>query len=77
MEQLVNYNNLNTYRYYFKNKETSKTSYFDEYCYGNIFEQINIYKNDLKKMCLLDVNNDTHEIIKVVHLFNNNTIFEK
>lgn len=77
MNQSINYDNINKYRYCFRNKETSKTSYFDEYCYGNIYEQIELYKNDLKKMCLLDVSNDTHEITKVVHLFNNNTIFEE
>lgn len=70
------YETLNKFRYRFRNKQTQKISYFDTWCYGNIYEQIQLYKNDLKKMCLLDVSNDTHEIIEVIHLFNNKTIYK-
>lgn len=69
-------NNLNKFRYRFRNKQTGQTTYFDTWCYGNIYQQIDLYKNDLGKMCLVGVSNETHEIIEVIHLFNNKTIYK-
>lgn len=74
---MEDYGNINKFRYRFINKKTSGTSYFDTWCYGDIYKQIQMYKQDLKKMCLLDVSNETHEIIEVIHLFNNKTIYKK
>ncbi len=71
------YENLNKFKYEFKNRETGRTSSFTTFCYGNPFQQIQLYKNNLKEMCLKDVSNETHEIIKVTHLFNNKVIYEK
>ena len=73
---MKDYSKLNQFRYYFKNKQTSKTSYFDNWCYGNIYEQIAIYKNNLSKMCLLGVSNETHQIIKVISLFDDSIVWE-
>ena len=33
------------------------------------------YKKDLSKMCYVRVSNETHEIIEVIHNFNNKTIY--
>lgn len=73
-----NYNNINKYRYRFitKTEKNTKTSFFDTWCYGDIYKQITTYKNDLSKMCLVGVSNETHEIIEVIHLFNNTTIYK-
>ena len=46
------------------------------WCYGNIFDQIEKYKKDLSKMCYIGVSNETHEIIEVIHNFNNKTIYK-
>lgn len=73
---MKNYNKLNSYRYRFLDKKTNKTSFFDGWCYGNIWQQIEIYKNDLSKMCLLGISNDTHKLIEVIHLFDNSTIYK-
>lgn len=73
---MKNYSKLNEYEYYFCNKETKKITSFITWCYGNIYEQINIYKNNLTKMCLIGVSNDTHKIIKVVHLFDDSIIYQ-
>ena len=74
---MKNYAGLNRFRYTFRNLKTGATSYFDEWCYGDIYQQIMRYKDNLKEMCLLNVSNDTHEIIKVVHLFNGDVVYEK
>ena len=70
------YNLQNQFRYRFKNKETGITSYFNGWCYGNIYQQINIYKNDLSKMCLIGVNNQTHKLIEVINLMTGETLFK-
>ena len=67
--------NRNKFRYRFMHKETKKTSYFDTWCYGNIDNQIFNYLNDLSKMCLVGVSNDTHELIEVIWLHTNKTIW--
>lgn len=72
----MNYSQLNTFRYRFENKENGQITYFDMPCYGNIWDQINNYKKDMKSMCLLNVSNETHEIIEVIHLFNGKTIYK-
>lgn len=68
---------INKFRYRFRHKETGKTSYHDTWCYGNIDNQIFNYLNDLSKMCLQGVSNDTHEIIEVIWLHKNKTIWRK
>ena len=67
----------NKFRYKFRHKVTGNTSYFDTWCYGSISQQINMYQQDLGKMCLQDVSNDTHEIIEVIWLYNNTTIYKE
>lgn len=67
----------NKFRYRFRHKETGKTSYADTWCYGSLMDQINTYKQDLRKMCLQDVSSDTHEIIEVIWLFNGSTIYKE
>ena len=59
-----------------RNKKTGVTSRNKNWCYGNIFEQIEMYKKDLSKMCYVGVSNETHEIIEVIHNFNNKTIYK-
>ena len=66
----------NKFRYRFRNKETGKISYADTWCYGSLFQQIDMYQKDLSKMCLQGVSSDTHEIIEVIWLFNNTTIYK-
>lgn len=73
---MSNYSKLNEFRFRFENKETGKTSYFDIFCCGDIYKQIDIYKKDLKQLCLVGVSNDTHRIIEVIHLFNNDVIYK-
>lgn len=73
----MNYDELNKFRYRFRNKTTNEESYFDTWCYGDIYQQIRLYQEDLKKMCLLNVSSETHEIIEVIHIFNNKTIYKK
>ena len=70
-------NDRNSFRYRFRHKATNKTSYFDTWCYGDIHEQIAMYRNDLSKMCLVGISNDTHEIIEVVWLHTRKTIWRK
>jgi hypothetical protein len=67
----------NSFRYIFRHKETNKISHFDTWCYGNIHDQINLYSNDLSKMCLVGISNATHEIIEVVWLHNRKAIWRK
>ena len=71
-----NYAMLNTFRYYFRSKKTGQITCFDEYCYGNIYAQIQQFQKNLKDMCLLNISNETHTICKVVHLFNHQTIYD-
>lgn len=71
-----NYSLQNQYKYRFKNKETGKTSYFNTWCHGNIYQQIDIYKNDLSKMCLIGVNSQTHKLIEVISLMTGETLFK-
>lgn len=73
---MTNYSELNTFRYRLENKQTGHISYSDQYCYGNIYQQISEYQKDIKKMCLLNVSNETHRIIEVIHLFNNQVIYK-
>lgn len=67
--------NRNKFRYRFRHKISGKESYFDTWCYGNIDNQIFTYLNDLSKMCLVGVSNDTHELIEVIWLYTNKTIW--
>jgi hypothetical protein len=73
---MLNYSALNEYTYRLRNKKTKGTSRNKIWCYGNIFEQIRMYKEDISKMCFVGVSNETHEIIEVIHNFNNKTIYE-
>lgn len=70
-----NYANLNQFRFRFRNKQNGTFSYFDQSVYGNIYKQIREYKDDLSKMCLIGVNNNTVDLVEVIHLFNNKTIY--
>lgn len=71
-----NFGARDEFRYDLVNKQTGKRSYSIQYCYGNIYEQINEYRSNIKKMCLLNVSNDTHEIVKVTSLANGKILFE-
>ena len=35
-----------------------------------------VSKKDLSKMCYVGVSNETHEIIEVIHNFNNKTVYK-
>ena len=69
--------NRNRFRYRFRHKVTGQESYFDTWCYGSIHEQISLYQKDLKQMCLQNVSNNTHELIEVIWLMNNATIWKE
>jgi hypothetical protein len=73
---MLNYLALNEYTYRLRNKKSGVISKNTLWCYGNIFEQIRKYKEDLSKMCFIGVSNETHEIIEVIHNFNNKTIYK-
>lgn len=69
--------NRNKFRYRFRHKISGKESYFDTWCYGSIHEQIELYRKDLKQMCLQNVSNVTHDLIEVIWLMNNVTIWKE
>ena len=73
---MLNYSALNEYTYRLRNKKSGVISRNKNWCYGNIFEQIEMYKKDWSKMCYVGVSNETHEIIEVIHNFNNKTIYK-
>ena len=73
---MLNYSALNEYTYRLRNKKSGVISRNTHWCYGNIFEQIEKYKKDLSKMCYVGVSNETHEIIEVIHNFNNKTVYK-
>ena len=73
---MKNYNKLNEFTYRLRNKKTGATSKNTIWCYGDVFEQIRKYKENLSKMCFIGVSNETHEIIEVIHNFNNKTIYK-
>ena len=73
---MSNYLALNEYTYRLRNKKSGVISKNILWCYGNIFEQIRKYKEDLSKMCFISVSNETHEIIEVIHNFNNKTVYK-
>lgn len=73
---MLNYSAVNEYTYRLRNKKSGVISRVTLWCYGNIFEQIEKYKKDLSKMCYIGVNNETYEIIEVIHNYNNKTIYK-
>ena len=73
---MLNYLAVNEYTYRLRNKNSRVISRNIHWCYGNIFEQIEKYKEDLSKMCYAGVSNETHEIVEVIHNFNNKTIYK-
>lgn len=75
MGKYKDYRKINEFTYRFRNKQTGALSRSTEWCYGNIYDQIERYKKDLSKMCLLNVSNETHEIIEVIHNFNDEVIY--
>lgn len=75
MTKKQNYADLNYFKFRFRNKRNGTFSYYDQSVYGNIYDVINEYKNDLSKMCLLDVSNETHVLVEVTHLFNDKVIY--
>lgn len=74
---MEDYAKLNDFRYRLRNKKTGAITYTDEYCYGNIYIQIQEYKKNMKRMCLVGVSNETHVIYEVIHLFNNKLIYKE
>ena len=58
-------NNRNEFRFNLVNKQTGRRSYSTEWCYGNIYDMIREYRENMKKMCLVNVSNDTRYIESV------------
>lgn len=75
MSNQNNYANLNNFRFRFRNKKTGYFSYDDRCIFGDINDIIKEYKDNLSKMCLLGVSNETHTLVQVIHLFNDKTIY--
>lgn len=73
---MLNYLALNEYTYRLRNKQSGVITKNTLWCYGDIFEQIRKYKENLSRMCFIGVSNETHEIIEVIHNFNNKTIYK-
>lgn len=76
MRKYKDYSKLNEFTYRLRDKKTGTFSRNTTWCYGNIHEQIQNYRNDMSKMCLLGVTNETHEIVEVIHNFDGKTIYE-
>lgn len=76
MRKYKDYSKLNEFTYRLLDKKTGAFSRSTTWCHGNIYEQIQNYRNDMRKMCLLGVTNETHEIVEVIHNFDDKTIYE-
>lgn len=76
MKKYKDYSKLNEFTYRLRDKRTGIFSRDTTWCHGNIYEQIQKYRNDMSKMCLLGVTNETHEIVEVIHNFDGKTIYE-
>lgn len=76
MRKYKDYSKLNEFTYRLRDKKTGVFSRSTTWCHGNIYEQIQNYRNDISKMCLLGVTNETHEIVEVIHNFDGKTIYK-
>lgn len=69
-------NKRNDFKFRFINKDTGRESYHDLYYYGeNLFNYILTIKNNLKQLCLSGVSNDTHDLLEVIWLYNNQKVW--
>lgn len=65
----------NDFKFRFINKDSGRTSYHDLYCCGDLFKYIDKVKDDLTQLCLSGVSNDTHDLLEVVWLYNNEIVW--
>lgn len=72
--QPVDYGRMNEYRFDLVDKATGRHSHSNQFCYGNIFQRIDEFNANMKKMCLVGVG-DTHHIEFVTSLATGQTIY--
>lgn len=69
-------NKRNDFKFRLINKDTGKESYsISYYCGENVFAYINKVKEDLSSLCLVGVSNDTHDLLEVIWLYNNEKVW--